>query len=284
MSNKNFHAIVQHLLPQHALSRLAGFVTNCQIPWLKNWLIDTFIAHYGVDMSCAEQTDPHLYSDFNHFFTRRLKPETRPIDADKNIIISPVDGTVSQAGTIDGQTILQAKNFIYDVQSLLGGCEKRSAPFSGGHFATLYLAPKDYHRVHMPLSGKLQEMVYVPGRLFSVNAATTDQVPNLFARNERVITIFDTPAGPMAVILIGAMLVASISIAWAGVITPTGKNPLVLQNENSTIKLNRGDEVGHFQLGSTVIVLFGRDRVEWSEKLQPGQTVQFGQAIGKIRA
>lgn len=274
------HILAQHLLPQHVLSRLAGVVTNCQIPWFKNWLIDKFIAHYGVDMSCAIETNPHNHSNFNSFFTRHLKPETRPIVKDEDTIACPVDGTVSQAGIIDTNSILQAKNFTYDVRSLLGGSETRAAPFVDGHFATLYLAPKDYHRVHMPLAGKLREMIYVPGRLFSVNAATANHVESLFARNERVITIFDTTAGSMAIVLVGAMLVASISTVWAGVIAPRSKQPITWQYGNHAIELNHGDELGHFQLGSTVIVLFGHKKVEWA--LQPQQTVQFGQAIGKV--
>jgi phosphatidylserine decarboxylase len=282
MSDYNFHTFIQHLLPQHTLSRLAGLVTNCKVPWLKNWLIDKFIAYYGVDMTCAEQSDPHAYATFNQFFTRKLKAGTRSIVQDEKLIACPVDGTVSQAGVISAHSILQAKGFSYDLQRLLGGSAEHTKLFRDGSFATLYLAPKDYHRVHMPLAGTLREMIYVPGKLFSVNTATANSVENLFARNERVIAVFDTVAGPMAIVLIGAMLVASIHMAWAGMIAPTGQRPLHWNYAEQTIALGRGAEVGHFQLGSTVVVLFGRACVEWTAQLQPGQSVQLGQAIGKI--
>lgn len=274
---------VQHILPQHGLSRLMGKLTECQIPWLKNWLIDKFIRTYGVEMAEAVEPNPHAYPNFNSFFTRALQPAARPIVQDARAIACPVDGTVSQAGVINAGDLLQAKGFNYSVEQLLGGSAARAAPFMEGHFATFYLAPKDYHRVHMPLTGQLREMVYVPGRLFSVNARTTDRVPNLFARNERVVALFDTAIGPMAVILVGAMLVASIRTVWAGVVAPQLVGPRSWQYCDQHIALTRGDEMGHFALGSTVIVLFAPNSMTWETEIQPGQTVRLGQLLGKWR-
>jgi phosphatidylserine decarboxylase len=285
MSKDYLHVLSQHCLPQKFLSRLAGLVANCRISWFKNWLIDDFIRRYNVDMSDALESDPHQYSNFNRFFTRALKPEARSIISDENIIVSPVDGSVSQAGIIQAGNLPQAKGRTYELQQLLGGSVEHAALFHGGHFATLYLAPKDYHRVHMPLTGQLREMIYVPGKLFSVGPITANGVPNLFARNERVVALFDTAAGPMAVILVGAMLVASISTVWAGMITPShGKQIQAWQYSARTIELAKGAEMGHFELGSTVIVLFAQDRIEWAADLQANQTIRLGQLLGRIRA
>lgn len=279
----NFEILRQYILPQHFLSRLAGLVSNCRKTWFKNWLITDFIRRYKVDMSCALEPDPHKYENFNDFFTRALKPSARPIAQEPTAIVSPVDGCISQLGNISTGKILQAKGFNYDVEQLLGGSSQRAAPFSNGKFMTVYLAPKDYHRVHMPLAGQLQEMVYVPGRLFSVNPLTASHVPNLFARNERVVAIFETSAGPMAIILVGAMLVASVSTVWDGMIAPSvNKEIHVKQYRSPVISLDRGAEMGHFQLGSTVIVLFGPKQMTWNENLSPEQSVMLGQMIGKI--
>jgi len=271
---------LQYLVPQHALSRLAGYVSRCRAPWFKNWLIQWFIKRYRVDMTVAAEPNPLAYPDFNSFFTRALKPEKRPMAAEEKAIVCPVDGAVSQIGKITDNLLLQAKGIHYDVQQLLGGSKERAAPFLNGHFVTLYLAPKDYHRVHMPVSGRLREMIHVPGSLFSVNPVTTETVANLFARNERVITIFETEIGPMAVVLVGAMLVASISTVWAGKITPAGKQQVrQWQYNDQRIELARGQELGHFELGSTAIVLFGSNAVNWVAGVQPGHSLCFGQAL-----
>jgi len=283
MFNDYFYTRLQYLLPQHLLSRLAGIVSSCRISVIKNWLIDEFIRRYKVDLSAAVESDPHQYVDFNSFFTRALKPEARPIVQDKDAVVCPVDGSISQLGNIQVDYLPQAKRFTYDLLQLLGGSEERAAPFLNGSFITLYLAPKDYHRVHMPLTGQLQEMIYIPGRLFSVNSVTANGVPNLFARNERVVSLFSTEAGPMAVILIGAMLVASISTVWSGMVTPlTGQKVHVWKYGEQIIKLERGNELGHFQLGSTVIILFGYNKVQWTTEIQTGQAVQLGQRLGMI--
>lgn len=202
--------LAQHLLPHHLLSRVIGGFAECRAPWFKNLLTRWFVRHYDVDMRQAQVEDPTAYENFNAFFTRALKPGARPLPAEAGVVVSPSDGAISQLGRIEHGRIFQAKGHSYSLLELLGGDGLRAAPFMGGHFATIYLSPKDYHRVHMPLTGTLKEMVYVPGRIFSVNQLTAENVPELFARNERVVCIFDTAVGPMAVILVGAMIVASI--------------------------------------------------------------------------
>ncbi len=212
--------ISQYLLPHHLLSRLAGCVAECRVRWFKNAFTAWFARRYQVDMSQALVEDLTSYEHFNAFFTRALKADARPLDTTPGAILSPADGAVSQLGSIDHGRIFQAKGHSFSVLELLGGDPKLSAPFMGGEFATVYLSPKDYHRVHMPLAGTLREMVYVPGRIFSVNQTTAENVPELFARNERVVCLFDTERGPMAVVLVGAMIVASVETVWAGLVTP----------------------------------------------------------------
>jgi phosphatidylserine decarboxylase len=275
--------LFQFLLPQHGLSRFAGWMAHCKQPWLKNRLIKNFIRDYQVDMSLAIKENPIDYSHFNEFFTRALKPEKRPISPAPRAIVSPVDGTLSEVGDIHEGRLIQAKKVDYSLQALLGGSSKLALQFQQGKFATFYLSPKDYHRVHIPCEGKLREMIYVPGRLFSVNKATTDQLPQLFVRNERIVTLFSTPAGPMAVILVGAMLVGSMSTVWGGVITPSSSRQIRHWHyTESAVYLAKGEELGRFQLGSTVIVLFSANQVHWSDYLIPDKTVQFGECIGEM--
>ncbi|RZI70047.1 MAG: phosphatidylserine decarboxylase, partial [Pseudomonas sp.] len=211
-----------------------------------------------------------------------LKPGARPLDSTPGAILSPADGAVSQLGPIEHGRIFQAKGHSYSVLELLGGDARLSAPFMGGEFATVYLSPKDYHRVHMPLAGTLREMVYVPGRLFSVNQTTAENVPELFARNERVVCLFDTERGPMAVVLVGAMIVASIETVWAGLVTPPKRELKTFRYDEAArapIHLEKGAELGRFKLGSTAIVLFGPNQVKWSELLAAGSPVQMGQGL-----
>lgn len=274
------HTRYQSLLPQHSLSRFAGWVANCKQTWIKNRLILGFIRHYNVDMTLALEENPEKYINFNHFFTRSLKSEKRPISSNAADIVSPVDGTISQIGDINEYQLIQAKKINYNLQALLGGSAKLAAQFQGGEFVTLYLAPEDYHRVHIPYSGELKEMVYVPGRLFSVDAQTTTELPNLFVRNERVITLFSTPIGPMVVILVGAMLVGSINTSWEGVIAPASKRHIYHWHYlDNKISLNKGQEIGQFQLGSTVIILFAPNRMKWLAGLS-GKKMKFGEPIG----
>lgn len=275
------HIRYQSLLPQHSLSRFAGWIANCKQTWIKNRLIFGFIRHYNVDMTLALEENPEHYINFNHFFTRSLKPEKRPISTNIRDIISPVDGTISQIGDIKENQLIQAKKINYNLQALLGGSAKLAAQFHGGQFATFYLAPQDYHRVHIPYSGELKEMLYVPGRLFSVNAETTTELPNLFVRNERVIILFSTPVGPMAVILVGAMLVGSINSPWEGIIAPAPNRHIYHWHYlDNKVSLRKGEEVGQFQLGSTVIILFTPNRIKWLAELSD-KKVKFGECIGQ---
>lgn len=284
-SCNQLQVISQYIIPQHGLSRLIGSIINSRQEKFKNYLIDSFIKRYNVDMRDAIETNPHSYPDFNSFFTRKLRPETRPIIGGENTIACPADGLISEFGTINESMILQAKNHQYTVADLLGGTKgDEAAAFINGQFATFYLAPKDYHRVHIPITGKLRKMIYVPGKLFSVNLCTANNVPNLFARNERVICLFDTKVGPMAVILVGAMIVASIYTVWAGAITPSKNREIQARDysgNDAPIIIERGAELGHFQLGSTVIVLFGPRSIKWIDTLQKNQSVKMGELIGE---
>ncbi|MDX1458419.1 MAG: archaetidylserine decarboxylase [Marinobacter sp.] len=282
MSDKLF-VFSQYITPQLTVSRLAGkLADNDRVPALKNKVVNWFIGRYGVDMSEALESDPSAYPSFNAFFTRELKPGLRPVDPDTKILTSPVDGTISQLGQINDGRVFQAKGQSFSLNELLGGDEERAAPFEGGEFATIYLAPKDYHRIHMPLPGTLREMVYIPGRLFSVNPVTAENVPNLFARNERVAAIFDTEFGPMAMVLVGAMIVGSVETTWAGVVAPgTGKvSTTRYEHLRSPIEFEKGQEMGRFRLGSTVIMLMPKGAVSWNQKLGAGKTVRMGQAFG----
>lgn len=271
----------QSLLPQHSLSRFAGWIANCKQTWIKNRLIYGFIRYYKVDMSLAVEENPDNYIHFNHFFTRSLKPEKRPISSNNADIVSPVDGSISQIGSIKEKQLIQAKKINYSLQALLGGSEKLTTKFQGGKFATFYLSPHDYHRVHIPYSGELKEMIYVPGRLFSVDTQTTNELPNLFVRNERVVTLFSTSIGPMAIILVGAMLVGSINTTWEGIIAPASKRHIYHWHYlDNKISLLKGQEIGQFQLGSTVIILFAPNRMKWLTELS-GKRVKFGENIGQ---
>lgn len=275
--------IVQYLLPQHLLSRLAGWLAECRTPWLKNLLIDAFIRRYKVDMSQAEQPDARCYENFNAFFTRPLKPDARPLDPDPGSILCPADGAISEIGRIEAGRILQAKGQHYSLTELVGDTQLAEA-FQGGSFATIYLSPRDYHRVHMPIAGTLTDMLYVPGKLFSVNQTTADNVPALFARNERAVCLFETEAGPMAVILVGAMIVAGIETVWDGQVAPPPRR-LTHRRYNQPqqpIQLARGEEMGRFKLGSTVVLLFGPGRAEWTQGLVNCSPVQLGQRLGSL--
>ncbi len=277
MQNK-LRIIIQYLAPQRALSWLSGVLCECRWRWWKNWQINLLIKRYHADLSTAKLEHIEDYPTFNSFFTRALKPELRPIVQGSNQIACPVDGTVSQIGKIQHDLLLQAKGFDFTLTALLGGFETHAKNFIEGRYATLYLAPKDYHRVHMPFTGTLRETIYIPGKLFSVNQLTTEHIPQLFSRNERLVCLFDTAIGPMAVILVGAMLVSSIQTSWSTEepFAKTIKSTLY----SDTVKIERGAELGHFKMGSTVIILFAKDKVEWSDLLQPAVAVKMGQLVG----
>ncbi|RIZ70802.1 MAG: phosphatidylserine decarboxylase [Methylococcales bacterium] len=272
----------QYILPHHALSRMMSKLTHCENKAWKNLFIKQIIRHYGVNMDEAQQPDINAYKSFNDFFTRDLKPSARQLTSEVNAIASPADGAVSQAGAISEGEIFQAKGKSYTALDLLGGSEERAKAFNNGVFTTIYLSPKDYHRLHMPITGTLREMVHVPGRLFSVNTATTRSVPRLFARNERVVAIFDTELGPMALVLVGAIFVSSIETVWHGVVTPPSVTSVQTWDykENApTLKI--GEEMGRFNMGSTIIVLFANNKVQWDSEFVADKIVKLGEMIAK---
>ena len=275
-------ALLQLILPHHLLSRLVGYLARSRTPWIKTVFINVFRKRFGIDLSEAEIEQPEQFENFNAFFTRALKPDARPICEAAADIACPADGAISQLGRIRGADLLQAKGRYYSLYELLGGDASLSSEFSNGHFCTVYLSPKDYHRVHMPVTGTLREMIYVPGRLFSVNQATTRQVPDLFARNERAVCIFDTDRGPVAVILVGAMIVAGIETVFAGQVTPQPRD-IVRQtygDSGKSVTLNRGEELGRFLLGSTVILLFPEGSTHFHDGLVADSPVRMGQSLG----
>jgi phosphatidylserine decarboxylase len=280
MSSGRAFVWFQHLLPQHALSRLILRATRVRTPWFKNALVRGFLKLYAIDMTEASQGDPLSFGSFNEFFTRTLKPGARSFAADPAAIACPVDGTISEAGSIDGERLMQAKGRRYALAELLAA-QPWAKDFEGGSFATIYLAPFNYHRVHMPLRGQLKDTVYVPGRLFSVNAATAAHVPKLFARNERVLTLFDTAFGQVAVILVGALNVGSIATVWAGDITPAARR-VITRLPPQQVLLEKGEELGRFNMGSTVILLFQRNRAQWLSEVRAGASVRLGQSMGSL--
>ncbi|WP_347331476.1 archaetidylserine decarboxylase [Marinimicrobium locisalis] len=279
--NEKLFAALQYITPQHTLSRAAGWLANQRTEWIKDRFIHWFIERYGVDMSEAVEENPKAYSCFNEFFTRALKPGARPIDTTEGSIVCPADGSMSQVGRIEEGRIFQAKGQMYTARELLGGSEALAAEFDQGHFATIYLSPKDYHRVHMPYTGQLRTTVAVPGELFSVNTATARQVPRLFSRNERLVTIFDTDIGPMAVVLVGAMIVAGIETVWGGEVAPIRRKVQTLDfRPQPSITLQKGEEMGRFKLGSTAIVLFGKDKVAWEPAFKADSPTWMGEKLG----
>lgn len=276
MNDKLFIKL-QHWVPQHALSRFVGKIANSNNGLIKNTFIKWFIKRYQVDMSLAAEENPQSYACFNDFFTRALKPGIRPICNEPIAIVCPADGAISQLGKIVDGRIFQAKGQDYTVEELLGGDAALAQEFAEGDFATVYLSPKDYHRVHMPYGGKLRTMVSIPGDLFSVNTVTAEQVPRLFSRNERVAAIFDTDIGPMAVVLVGAMIVAGIETVWDGDLAPMGSREIEVSNyPYQNIVLDKGAEMGRFKLGSTAILLFAKDKIKWGQQFAAGTTTRVG--------
>lgn len=266
-------------LPHHLVSRLVYYITRFRGPMVHP-MINFFIKKYDVDMTEAAYENTRVYATFNEFFTRPLKPCVRPIVRGKNTVACPVDGTVSEAGSIQQRQIFQAKGHYYTTTELLGGDASMAALFENGRFATIYLAPHDYHRIHMPLHGLLKKMIHVPGRLFSVAPWTVRTIPGLFTGNERVACLFATEAGPICMILVGALNVAAIETAWAGLITPPKGKKISDFEYNHTRKIYaKGDEMGRFNMGSTVILLTAKN-VELLQKMRAGQAVKMGELIG----
>lgn len=275
---------LQHLIPQRWLSERMYRLARVRWRPLKALVIRSFARLYRIDMGLALEPRLSAYPHFNAFFTRALKPEARPLDSHPRAVLCPVDGAISQIGPIDDGKLIQAKGHDYSVRELLGIEPDETHPFDGGQFATIYLSPNDYHRIHMPLSGDLTQMLHVPGQLFSVNGTTARLVPGLFARNERVVCRFDTEAGTMGLVLVGAIFVGGIETVWAGEITPPHSGVDIQRwdypDDCQHIRLAAGDEMGRFNLGSTVILLFPPNRVHWEPGLVSGQKVQLGQRLG----
>lgn len=284
----HFLGVIQRILPTHMISRVVHWAARVETEWFKRLLIAYLMRSFGITLEDAQVKNPHSFRSFNEFFTRALAPGARPMPASETALASPVDGTISQLGSIQSGRIMQAKGRDYSVLELLGGNQELASAFLGGSFCTIYLAPNNYHRIHMPIGGSLRDMVYVPGRLFSVSPSTARAIPNVFARNERVISVFDTQAGPFAMVAVGALNVGSIETIWAGEITPAGRR-LIPRVENtrydsqSATTLARGEEMGRFNLGSTVVMLFGQGAVNWHDSVQPQSPVRLGQEIGEFQ-
>lgn len=308
MPSDSSTAFLQYFVPKRALTRFGGRVADARAGGITTWIIRTFIARYGVNMSEAVQPDPAAYATFNDFFTRALRPGARPL-AD-TAWVCPVDGVISQCGDIDGDRIIQAKGHFYDATRLLGGDAQIARPYAGGRFATLYLSPRDYHRIHMPAPGRLTQMIHVPGELFSVNPVTARGLPGLFARNERLVCLFDGEAGPFALVLVGATIVGSMATVWHGKVNATrpgyirhwhypGGSPddsVAAASEARSasphdtvvaappVQLARGEEMGRFLLGSTVVLLVPRGALTFPSDWQAERAVRLGEAMSVAAA
>ncbi|HKU16735.1 MAG TPA: archaetidylserine decarboxylase [Steroidobacteraceae bacterium] len=274
-------AALQYVLPKHAMSRLIYRLARSESRLIRNTFLRIFLGSYQINMAEAAQPDPFAYSTFNEFFTRALRPGVRPIAAAPDVVVSPVDGTVSQCGQIADDLLLQAKGHHYSLQELLAADDEAVSAYRGGSFACIYLAPYNYHRIHMPYAGTARSNVYVPGELFSVNAATARAVPRVFARNERLICDFMTPLGRMAVILVGALHVGSIETVHCGEVNPPPRRRKAPVRIASGVgrEFVKGEELGRFNMGSTVVLLFERNRIAWDRTLVPESTVQLGRPI-----
>jgi len=273
---------LQHLLPQHALTGLIYRLTRNRTGFIKDFLISAFVRHFKPDMSEAVESNALAYGSFNEFFTRALRPDARPVDPDPAVLVSPVDGTVSQIGMLEGPRVLQAKGLYYSLETLLEGHPEYAARFTGGQFATLYLAPFNYHRIHMPLTGTLRAAWYVPGDLYSVNTTTAASVAGLFARNERVVCIFENGPLSFALVLVGALFVGSMETVWHGPITP--RRPRARCDlAPAPAPLGRGVEMGRFNMGSTVILLLPPGAAQWLPAFGAGSAVRMGLALAKLK-
>ncbi len=278
---------LQHVLPQHGLSRLVHAATRSRNRAFKDALIAAFMRGFRPDMQDAAVTDPHAYESFNAFFTRALRDGTRPLPAAADALACPVDGTVSEAGRIEGGRLLQAKGRHYTLDALLAGRGDWAGRFDGGHFATIYLAPYNYHRIHMSVAGRLREAWYVPGRLFSVNQVTAAGVDRLFARNERVVCAFEGPPVDHALVMVGALNVGSMDTVWHGEVAPRAQRVVTVlepRRPGPPLGLERGAELGRFNMGSTVILLFPPGRIAWNDDLRAGRVVRMGEPIGRLLA
>jgi phosphatidylserine decarboxylase len=282
-SVERLRLLPMYALPHHLLSGMMMAATRIRLAAWKNWQIRWFVRRYGVDMSIAQVPTLDAYEEFNSFFTRALRPEARPVCELARSLVSPCDGHISQFGTVRHDALLQAKGQSYSLSRLLGGDDRLANEFEGGAYATIYLSPRDYHRVHMPLAGRLRRTVHVPGRLFSVNPRSVRSVPGLFARNERVVSIWDTDMGPLAMVLVGAVFVGSIEQVWCGALPPASRGaPRVTDYGNGAVTLDKGEEMGRFNMGSTVILALGNPSLRWLDALAPGRAVRMGERLAEV--
>jgi len=279
-TTRKIFVLFQYIMPQQVISRLMGKLADANYPWLKNWLIRRFLNCYPIRMQEALIEDPMAYPTFNRFFIRELKPGARPITSDPQGIAAPADGTIAQIGYIEKNLLLQAKNHYFDLETLLAHDKTLAQTFYDGAFATLYLAPHNYHRVHMPITGQLEKMIYVPGRLFSVNRMSAKIIPHLYSRNERLICVFNSEAGKIAIILVGAMIVGSIKTVWLH--EPLRSNKVITKTFTDGMTLAKGAELGYFKMGSTVIVLCEKNKVVWTPLYKIHSLIEYGQMLGKF--
>ena len=276
--------LILHCLPQHKLSKLIHRLSRIEFKPFKNMLINTFIRIYNVDMRIAEYQNSNDYDSFNSFFTRKLKKNTRKWEINNHLVLSPVDGQISQSGNINNHRLIQAKRKKYNLEQLLGNDKNLAHEFKNGSFATLYLSPRDYHRIHMPVTGRLIKSIYIPGDLFPVNNSSVNNIDKLFSRNERFVSIFITDIGLMAQIMVGAIFVGSMETVWSGEIIPNKKGEKIINDyKENNIKLVQGDEFGHFNMGSTVILLFQKNKIAWLSDKIKNVSINSGQSLGNIK-
>ena len=276
--------LILHCLPQHKLSKLIHRLSRIEFKPFKNMLINTFIRIYNVDMRIAEYQNSNDYDSFNSFFTRKLKKNIRKWEINNHLVLSPVDGQISQIGNINNHRLIQAKRKKYNLEQLLGNDKNLAHEFKNGSFATLYLSPRDYHRIHMPVTGRLIKSIYIPGDLFPVNNSSVNNIDKLFSRNERFVSIFITDIGLMAQIMVGAIFVGSMETVWSGEIIPNKKGEKIINDyKENNIKLVQGDEFGHFNMGSTVILLFQKNKIAWLSDKIKNVSINSGQSLGNIK-
>ena len=277
-------SLIQYFLPHHFITKLMGVLADSKFP--KMFLIKLFIKIYNIDITEARNNSIDQYPNFNAFFTRELREGARPIDNDPSVIVSPADGNLLAAGRINGDQLIQAKNHYFSSNDLLGGKVSLSKTFNNGNFATIYLSPKDYHRVHMPLEGSLLQTIHIPGRLFSVGYNTSSNIPNLFARNERLVCVFSADAGLFCLVLVGAMVVGSIKTVWTKetpkALTKRKIKEIDYKSREMCVKLEKGAEVGRFELGSTVIVLFEQEFMQLNSNITANKPIRMGESLGLI--
>jgi len=282
--NDQMKIVFQYILPKHLFTFIAGKLAEAKMGAFTTFLIKKFIKQFNIDMSEAKHSEAEDFDTFNDFFTRELKSGLRPIvEGEQNLAI-PVDGCISQQGEIKQGRIFQAKGHDFSLRELVGGRDDVAAPFDDGLFSTIYLAPKDYHRIHMPITGKLEQLIFIPGDLFSVNPLTAQNVPNLFARNERAVAIFSTAIGPMAMVLVGATIVGSIETVWEGTLKAQKNKELQYWDyQDQDIVIEKGEEMGRFKLGSTIVALFPKDSIEFDEQLEPSSVTRLGKLFATVK-